>query len=248
MRVLVDFSNLARVCWYPAKVAAEENPSLSAQSILLRNWDLKLGTVEEAIGVQRSKYVFVRDSRAQWKYDLFPEYKANRPPQDYDPRPDSETYLRGLGHQFAIAHGQEADDAIAALASQGDEPVTIVSSDRDLWQLLDPPRVSNWSPSLGRYVQVEDVVAAFRVGPHHLRLAKSLWGDSGDNIPNVMPRMQKKLVPLIQQTDGTLEALIQKVDGWADEKTKSLMHANLAKIALNYVLVGLNKEVPVAAE
>jgi hypothetical protein len=209
------------------------------------NLRLKVGTLTEALQTPVHTWLMVKDSRSTKRYEAFPEYKGNRERKDTygDPRPEGEEYFRNLGCDFYIADGYEADDAIAALALGCRETanVVIVSSDKDLWQLLSPPDIRVFSPTLKLFIGPERLEKAFQVSePRHIRLCKALWGDASDNMPNAVPRMQKALLPLIKASDGSLDDFLRKVTvADLSPRCRELLTKGIDQVATNYFLAGL---------
>lgn len=220
--------------------------------VLKTNLRLKMQTIEENTGCIPTTFVMVKDSHPKWKYETYPDYKANRDRAKHDPRAEAEAFLRQLHPtmSWVLAPGHEADDAIAALAYFYNEchednrrPVVIVSGDADLFQLLRPG-VKIFRPTTKKFVTVEDIQKKFHgLGPRHIRAAKSLWGDSSDNLPNCAPRQQRQLVPLIQEAEGDILKMIALTDGRVGETCLVHLRKNIDQIIVNWRLVGLNSAV-----
>lgn len=151
---------------------------------------------------------------------LYPDYKANRRPirlnRFYDDEiPDTpenqEWQLRTLigllrhVHVYQVyAEGCEGDDVIAYLCGgrYRDRRKVIISSDRDLYQLLDSKTIV-YAPTRKIYVTCNDIPEIFGVTVQNFALAKAIVGDAGDNIPGV-PRVGfktlAKRVPILSET------------------------------------------------
>jgi len=266
--VLVDFSNISHACWHPA-LAAEEagqkaledhkskcvvcemgDPCQSkprlyyAKEVLKKNLDLKIQTISQFVVPPIKSWIFVKDGHDTHRKVLLPSYKGNRDHTKFDPRPLAEAHIRTKGCRFAISSDSEADDAIATytrdLVEAGID-VIIVSGDADLWQLFNPPKVRIFLTTKNEWLDEYRIEKKLRItDPKHVRLVKSLWGDSSDNIPNLVPRMQKHLIPLIHDGDGTLENLIDQLRTNQVSRTCSdLFFGNLGAIRVNYEVVGL---------
>ncbi len=225
------------------------------QKVLLTNLDLKFGTLIEAIDVPVKQWVMVKDGRDEKRRQLLPEYKAQREQKPFDPRPLAEEHVRKKGCRFAWSPHAEADDAIAAMAtvlSRGvpeagiwPKDVIIVSSDKDLWQLWNPPLVRIYLTAKKEWLTEAYMEKKLRVTEaRHVRLVKALWGDPSDNIPNAVPRMQKQLLPLIKASDGTLQDFLPRTVGIGG-RAEELLSANGLQVATNYDVVGLYDDVPV---
>jgi 5'-3' exonuclease len=125
--------------------------------------------------------------------------------------------------------------------------VIIVSGDRDLWPLLQYPRVRIFSLAHKSFIGEAHIQKAFDVkDPKFIPLCKALWGDSGDNVPNAVPRMQKPLLPVIQASDGSLMDFLEKTDSFPlSPRCVELLQGNLRQVVINEKLVRLNMSVPV---
>ena len=164
--------------------------------------------------------------------DMFGEYKANRPPPPSDLVPQF-PLIRDATRAFSLPcieeEGLEADDIIAcyshaALAENW--KVTIVSSDKDLMQLIEDGRLDMLDTMNDRRMDRAYVVEKFGVGPEQLGEVLALMGDSVDNIPGVPGIGPKTAAQLIQQY-GDVETLLARTD----EITKPKLKQNLVEYA-----------------
>lgn len=286
--LVIDWSNILSMCWYPALDAEEAGKSALAEhvalchiciqtapcastscdraraikqydpnEVLIVNLDGKMGTLREELdkyGLSNFQTVFVEDRYAKAKFALYPEYKGERDKsKPKPPRELAKAHLKSKGYQnWVHSPDYEADDAIAAFvakASKREMPTIIISGDKDLWQLLNPPLVAVFNPYTNRFVDTqEDVPKKFNgiSDPRLIPLVKSLWGDTSDNIPNVVPRMQKHLVPLIEDTDGSIGSFefVWNNFGSKSARCTELVEANLPLVKRNYELVKLNPNCP----
>lgn len=224
-----------------------------AKLVLLGNLDMKLETLKETLGVMPSRYTFVKDGHATKKFAIYPGYKATRDRTKFDPRSLAEEYIRRtLAPEAGWAWSAEfeADDTIATMALSGSTSglnVIVVSGDRDLWPLLQYPRVRIYSLAHKTFVGPAHVKKSFDVDdPKFIPLHKALWGDSGDNVPNAVPRMQKPLLPVIHASDGTLMDFLEKTDRFPlSDRCVELLQNNLSQVCCNEQLVRLKMNVPV---
>jgi len=269
--ILVDFSAIAYACWYSAVKAQETAASAldehvracpncarshactnipvqyDVHAVLRDNLLLKLDTiVADTPANSVNDLVLVLDSHPGWKYDLYPAYKGKRV-RDVDPRQEAEAFLRRecSNIRWVQAPGQEADDAIATLvaANKSQRHVVIVSGDKDLWQLFDPPTVRIYAPTTKRWLDADKIAQDFYgLAPQHIRLAKAIWGDTSDNLPNCAPRAQKQLVPLITSCDGALLDVIKKAKEQVNQTCMAHLSKNIDQIIKNYTLVGLRMD------
>jgi hypothetical protein len=230
------------------------------KAVFRENIDLKFGTLSESIPAPVRTWIMVRDGKETRRRELLPTYKANREARPFDPRGLAEEYIRTKGCRFCWSPEAEADDTIATMAtdlSAAGFNVIIVSADKDLWQLWDPPKVRIYLTTKKEFLTRDYLGKKFPdrsktskvpglEDVKHVRLCKALWGDSSDNVPNVMPRMQADLVPLIKSSDGTLGDLLGRCSTVAlGDKIMGKLQAALPQIETNYSVVGLYKDVPV---
>ena len=126
------------------------------------------------------------------------------------------SYLDNLPVTFMAMDGIEADDAIAYIAQMYEtecKKITIVSTDRDFYQLVDN-RIQVWSPIKKKMYDVNAVIDEFGVHPANMVIYRTFTGDASDNIPGVNgigPKTILKLVPeLANEQEVTVDALIEK--------------------------------------
>ncbi|PVH29195.1 DNA polymerase I [Pararhodobacter oceanensis] len=183
-----------------------------------------------------------------FRSDLYPEYKANRPPLPEDLRPQF-PLTREATRAFNIAcvetEGFEADDIIAtltkeAVAAGGD--VTIISSDKDLMQLVGP-QVQMWDAMKDRRIGPNEVVEKFGVGPERVIDVQSLAGDSVDNIPGA-PGIGVKTAALLINEYGDLETLLARAAEIKQPKRRETLLTKADQIRLSRELVTLRLDTP----
>ncbi|WDM85361.1 DNA polymerase I [Ehrlichia sp. JZT12] len=148
-----------------------------------------------------------------FRHDIYPEYKSNRPklPDDLILQ---FPLLREAVNAFNITYeeimGYEADDVIATLSrnySQLDDvKVTVVTSDKDLLQLLKS-NICIFDPIKNKYIEEEDVQNKFGVSSEQLLDFLSLTGDVSDNIPGV-PGIGVKTAATLLNDFGSLDNLL----------------------------------------
>jgi DNA polymerase-1 len=149
-----------------------------------------------------------------FRHDTFPEYKANRPPAPEDLHhqvPYVKQICQLLGIKILEEERFEADDLMATytrLATESGFEVVIVSSDKDLLQMVGPG-VKVLNPSKEILLDTEGVQAYFGVPPEHVLDAQGLMGDTVDNIPGVPGVGQKTAIAMVQ-THGGLESVIAR--------------------------------------
>jgi 5'-3' exonuclease len=221
----------------------------NAHEVFKTNLKLKIQTIQEHTGEAPSaRWVWAVDSHCQWRRDAVPQYKANRDKTSFDPRPEG---LRFLASEFpethwAIALGAEADDVIATLvAKRGDQDVVIVSGDKDLWQLLQPG-VKVFLPTKKVFVTSEMFEDEFGCSPRHIPLYKAFWGDTSDNLPNLLPRQQKAILPFIRSSDGTPgTVLLRLLESSISPKLREALLRTKDQVAANHLCAQLDPAVKV---
>ncbi len=195
-------------------------------------------------------------ARETFRNEIYPEYKANRPepPEDLIPQFD---LIRQATEAFGIAlveqNGYEADDLIATYARQAAEKgavVHIVSSDKDLMQLIRDEQVLMFDPMKEKDIGPEEVKKRFGVAPEKVIEVQALAGDSTDNIPGVPGIGVKTAAQLIEQY-GTVENLLKHVDEIKQPKRRERLqqHAEDARISRKLVALDdhVDVKVPLAA-
>ncbi len=197
-----------------------------------------------------SAVVFDHSSKT-FRNAIYPEYKANRqaPPEDIIPQfASTRAATRAFNLPCIEAEGFEADDIIATLADQANRRggrVTIISSDKDLMQLVGGGVVmydSMKRKEIGR----EEVRAKFGVDPDRVVDVQALIGDSSDNIPGA-PGIGAKTAPQLIEAFGDLESLLANADQIPQQKRRAILteHADLIRMCRE--LVHLRRDVPLSA-
>ncbi|MCH7937775.1 MAG: DNA polymerase I, partial [Proteobacteria bacterium] len=129
-------------------------------------------------------------ARKTFRNDIYADYKANRPPPPEDLIPQFELVrdaTRALNIACIDMDGFEADDLIATyarLAIEAGADVTIVSSDKDMMQLVRPG-VIMMDAMKNKIIGPDEVMEKFGVGPDKVIEVQALAGDSSDNVPGV---------------------------------------------------------------
>jgi len=180
---------------------------------------------------------------------IYPEYKAHRPPAPEDLVPQFELVraaTRAFGVPALEMEDYEADDLIATYASQARDAgaeVTIVSSDKDLMQLVDDG-TEMFDTMKNRRIGPDGVHEKFGVGPEKVIEVQALSGDSVDNVPGV-PGIGIKTAALLINEYGDLETLLSR----AEEIKQTKRRENLIEFAdqarISKELVTLKRDVDV---
>ena len=198
-----------------------------------------------------SQIVMVFDAKGKsFRSELYPEYKAQRPPMPDDMRAqiyDVHELVRALGFPLLAIEGVEADDTIATLARQLgaiDTDVLIISGDKDLTQLVGG-RVQMHDSLGGKQYDREAVTTKFGVPPELIADYLALVGDKADNVPGVPKVGPKTAVKWLQQY-GDLEGIVAHQDDIGGNVGNQL-RAHLEQLRLSRQLVDLRYDVAVPA-
>ncbi|MBW2623165.1 MAG: DNA polymerase I, partial [Deltaproteobacteria bacterium] len=178
-----------------------------------------VSTISKLIREKKPEYIALAfDSKGPtFRHEIYPEYKANRPPMPED-LVAQQDYIRRAAAGFNITRletpGMEADDIIASLSRQARDQgfeVVIVAGDKDFFQLLGQG-VSLYDPRPkgDNYVTEESFRERFGIAPSGFLEAQGLMGDSTDNFSGVPGVGEKTALKLIQEFE-TLEGLYEDV-------------------------------------
>ncbi|WP_284263667.1 DNA polymerase I [Roseicyclus amphidinii] len=183
-----------------------------------------------------------------FRNDLYDLYKANREAMPEDLRPQI-PLTREATRAFNIAclelENYEADDIIATLARQAREAggrVTIISSDKDLMQLVGGG-VEMFDAMKNTRIDSEGVEAKFGVQPDKVVDVQALAGDSVDNVPGA-PGIGIKTAALLINEYGDLETLLARAGEIKQPKRRQTLIENAEQIRLSKRLVTLDDKVP----
>ncbi len=209
---------------------------------------------------KRLAVVFDAGART-FRNDLYGGYKANRPPAPDDLVPQF-ALVREVVQAFGVpvldAKNVEADDLIATLArlaKEAGQRVVIVSSDKDLMQLVDDRCVLLDTMKNVTY-DVAGVTEKFGVPPLQLGALLALMGDSVDNVPGI-PGVGPKTAAALVQGFGDVESLIMRVDeiaalkglrGAASVAEKVRTHADAVRLSRKLVALDEHAHVEVGLD
>ncbi|HMG46933.1 MAG TPA: DNA polymerase I [Allosphingosinicella sp.] len=192
--------------------------------------------------------VILDASESTFRNQMYDQYKANRPPPPPELVPQF-PLIRDATRAFSIPcleeDGFEADDIIACYAKAALEAgwqVTIVSSDKDLMQLIEPG-LDMLDTMNDRRIGREEVIEKFGVPPEQLGEVLALMGDSVDNVPGVPGIGPKTASQLIQQY-GDVENVLAHVEEIAKPKLKANLIEHADKARLSRELVRLICDAP----
>jgi DNA polymerase-1 len=183
-----------------------------------------------------------------FRNDLYDQYKANRDEMPEELRPQIPLTRRAT-EAFNIAckeiEGYEADDIIATLSCQAREAggrVTIVSSDKDLMQLVGDG-VEMFDAMKNRRIDAEGVEEKFGVTPDKVVDVQALAGDSVDNVPGA-PGIGVKTAALLINEFGSLEDLLDRAEEIKQPKRRETLIEKREQIELSKKLVQLDCDTP----
>jgi len=199
--------------------------------------------------------VILDKSESTFRNAMYDQYKANRPPPPEDLVPQF-PLIRTATRAFSIPcieeEGLEADDIIAcygkAALAQGWK-VTIVSSDKDLMQLIETREDGSGIDMLDtmndRRIDRDYVIEKFGVPPEKVGDVLALMGDSVDNVPGVPGIGPKTASQLIQQF-GDLETVLASTDAITKPKLKQSLidHADAARLSRELVRLVCDAPLP----
>src|SRR6476646_6779873 len=186
-------------------------------------------------------------SEVTFRNKLYPDYKAHRPPAPDDLIPQF-SLIRDAVRAFDLPcleqGGFEADDLIATyarLASEQGATTTIVSSDKDLMQLVTD-KVVMYDTMKDRRIGIPEVIEKFGVPPEKVVEVQALAGDSTDNVPGVPGIGVKTAAQLIVEY-GDLETLLSRAGEIKQPKRREALIENAEKARISRQLVLLDDKV-----
>jgi DNA polymerase-1 len=198
--------------------------------------------------------VIFDSARKTFRSDIYPEYKAHRPEPPEDLRPQF-ALIRDAVRAFDLPSiefgGLEADDLIASYARAAVKAgleVTIISSDKDLMQLVSPG-ISMLDPMKNKHIGPAEVVEKFGVPPEKVVDVQALAGDSADNVPGI-PGIGLKTAAELIQTYGDLDNLLARAGEIKQPKRREnlIAFADLARVSRQLVQLKEDADLPEAIE
>ncbi len=197
-----------------------------------------------------SHFAVIFDSaRKNFRNEIYKEYKANRTEAPEDLAPQFE-YIRKSVKAFNLPSiellNYEADDLIATYAkiiTDAGAKVTIISSDKDLMQLVSN-EIRLFDPMKSKVITEKEVFEKFGVKPEQVIDVQSLAGDTSDNIPGVPGIGVKTAAELINKYK-TLDNLLKNASEIPQNKRRETLLTNKEKAILSKKLVTLKDDVPI---
>ena len=186
-----------------------------------------------------------------FRHEMFPDYKATRPPMPDDLRPQAEALpdlVRLMGWPVLVIPQVEADDVIGTLAKMAGEAgwnVVVSTGDKDMAQLVNE-RVTLVNTMSGETLDIEGVKEKFGVRPDQIRDYLALMGDKVDNVPGVEKCGPKTAVKWLEAY-GSLAGVVEhaaEIKGKVGEN----LQAALPQLPLSYDLVTIKTDVDLHAE
>lgn len=188
-------------------------------------------------------------ARKNFRNDIYPEYKAHRPPAPEDLIPQF-PLMREAAIAFGLPimemEGFEADDIIATYAKLAEIEgikVTILSSDKDLMQLVRGD-IKLMDPMKQIMIGEKEVFEKFGVTPDKVIDVQALCGDASDNVPGV-PGIGVKTAAELINTYGSLENLLNNISQIKQPKRRETLEKNADLARISKKLVTLCDTVPV---
>lgn len=188
-------------------------------------------------------------ARKTFRSDIYPQYKAHRPPPPDELIPQFELVreaTRALNVPAVDMEGFEADDLIATYAKQAAADgaiVTIVSSDKDLMQLVDD-EITMLDPMKNKVIGPDEVFEKFGVAPDRVIDVQALAGDSADNVPGVQG-IGVKTAALLVNEYGDLDAVLARAEEVKQPKRRQSLIEQADMARLSRDLVTLKVDVPI---
>jgi len=216
--------------------------------------------VGAVLGFSNILYKFLQDTdadrlavvfdsaRTTFRNRIYDQYKAHRPPPPDDLIPQFKL-VREATDAFNVCRIEredfEADDLIATYAREAEKAgatVTIVSSDKDLMQLISD-HISMWDPIKQKPIGAPEVMEKFGVGPEKVVEVQALIGDSVDNVPGV-PGIGPKTAAELIGTYGDLESVLLHAPEIKQPKRRQALIDHAENARLSKKLVQLDDKVP----
>ena len=187
-------------------------------------------------------------ARLNFRNEIYPAYKGHRPdaPEELIPQfPLIRDAVRAFDLPCVEQEGYEADDLIATYAKHAlaaGASVTIVSSDKDLMQLIRPG-VTMWDPMKNKTIGPDEVLEKFGVAPEKVVDVQALAGDSTDNVPGV-PGIGVKTAAQLLAEYGDLDTLLARAGEIKQPKRREALLENAELARISRQLVTLKDDVP----
>jgi len=216
-------------------------------------WKLLTDARDTSVGVTPTHFAVIFDySSKTFRNELYDKYKANRsaPPEDLIPQFG---LIRHATRAFNLPciekEGFEADDIIATYARMAEATgadVTIVSSDKDLMQLVTV-NVSMYDSMKDKQISIAEVIEKWGVPPEKMIDMQAMTGDSTDNVPGI-PGIGPKTAAQLLEEFGDLDTLLARAGEIKQVKRRENIIANADLARLSRQLVTLKIDTPIDME
>ncbi len=179
------------------------------------------------------------------RHKAFKDYKAHRKPMPDDLAvqiPIIKKVIKALNIPCFEYENYEADDVLGSLAHQAslkNIPSVIVTTDKDLFQLVDK-QTSVYNPAKEIHLDEKKVKEQFGASPSQVTDVLALWGDPSDNIPGV-PGIGEKTSKSLINRFGSLENLLKNLDRIEKAPLREKIKQNLELLKLSLQLVTIEK-------
>jgi len=183
------------------------------------------------------------------RHEAYKEYKAHRKPMPEDLSvqiPVLKKILKAMHIPFFEYEKYEADDVLGSLAQKASSKkihTVIVSTDKDLFQLVDES-TTMYNPAKEIYLDEKTVEEEFGVPPREVVDVLALWGDSSDNVPGVPGVGEKTSKDLIRQFHS-IENMLKNIDQISKTPLQEKIKANLDQLEMSRQLVTIEKDLEI---
>ncbi len=193
--------------------------------------------------------IFALDSKEEgFRKEVYPSYKANRPapPEDLVAQLGvAIEWIEKMGFKTLSKGGYEADDVIATVVNMARKQGIVgkmVSSDKDLYQLLDDEKIVLYDWVKKKTIGEDECIAKFGVPPKYFVDFQALIGDSSDNVPGV-PGIGPKTASKIINEYHTLEDIYENIDKIGTPRIRKLLLENKELAFISRELVRLRDDI-----
>ncbi len=251
--LLVDGSGYVFRAYYalpPLKRKKDGLPVGAVAGFCNMLWKLLCDARNTKTGIVPTHFAVIFDySSDTFRKQIYPQYKANRiePPEDLIPQ---FALIRQATKAFNLPciekEGFEADDLIATyaqLATKVGAKTTIISSDKDLMQLVNK-HVSLYDGMKDKHIGISEVIEKWGVTPEKMIDLQALIGDSTDNVPGI-PGIGPKIAAQLLNQFGSLDLLLQRVIEIKQTKRRENIQAYSEQVKISRELVRLKTDVPI---
>lgn len=193
--------------------------------------------------------VFFDLGKKNFRHDMYEDYKAHRPPTPDDLRSQMSVikdFTRLLGIKVVEQEGFEADDLIGTAATKAKDHglnAMMITSDKDMYQVIDDAVVLNYNPNKDCIEDSEAVKEKMGVGPEVIIDYLALCGDASDNIPGVRGVGAKTAARLLNEY-GSIEGIYDNIDNISAKALNSKLRENKDNAFLSKKLVTLDLDSP----